>query len=193
MQHSEHSKMNPNNLELAKAFPFFLRSEVDTVLNNIDLDSELSPLGSYSVLVLNELLEIPYRIYTNDKNISPDIELTVIQRGILDCIYSRHHNGFVRARCLSNIMKLEHAWVVPYVISLVGEYVVEILDIIHQNMEDLDKTKYREFLKSNPEFYQKTKQRVFSYWDCYYRGKYPKRENYVGVRILEFFDGVLNS
>ncbi len=28
---------------------------------------------------------------------------------------------------------------------------------------------YKEFLKANPDFYEKTRQRAFSYWDCYYR------------------------
>ncbi len=51
---------------------------------------------------------------------------------------------------------------------------------------NLDRDLYREFLKENSHFFALTKQRVISYWDCYYRT--TDKEEYVGFVILNLFE-----
>jgi hypothetical protein len=71
------------------------------------------------------------------------------------------------------------------VVQLVGEYAIEIIDVIHEHLNLLDRPLYREFLQANPEFFTQTGQRVLSYWDRYHR-VHP-RDEYGGFKVLEFF------
>lgn len=76
----------------------------------------------------------------------------------------------VGQKYLARIIPLAHAWIPPFVVQLLGEYVIEIIQLIERNLGSLDVNLYAQFLKSNPEFLALTEQRVMSYWDCYYRG-----------------------
>jgi len=99
-----------------------------------------------------------------------------VHEELLNCLFSRHHDGYVRERCLKNVIGSSNTWVVPYVIKLTGEYVIEILNVIYQHLPFLNHEIYRDFLRNNPQFYTLTKCRVMSYWDCYYRWQHLKRE-----------------
>ena len=79
-----------------------------------------------------------------------------------------------------------HEWIPTFVVQLVGEYVVEILQVVSRNLDHLDPPLYRRFLRANPEFFARTKQRVISYWDCYYR--WQRRTDYVGFQIITFLE-----
>jgi len=74
----------------------------------------------------------------------------------------------------------------PFVLKLLGEYVVEILFAIQSNVSALDASIYRRFVKENPEFMEKTRQRMISYWDCYYRRDY-RRDEYIGLKLFSHF------
>ena len=80
--------------------------------------------------------------------------------------------------------------VAPYIIQLIGEYVVEILQIVRHHLKELDREIYSDFLAANGEYYEKTRQRVRSYWNCYYRWQYSKWDDYVGCEILHYFDNL---
>jgi hypothetical protein len=70
----------------------------------------------------------------------------------------------------------------------VGEYVVEILRVIQENLTYLEKSIYADFVRANPDFLNLTEQRVASYWDCYYRS--IKKEAYPGFLILDFLKSI---
>jgi hypothetical protein len=126
--------------------------------------------------------------------------LTEMQQNIIDCFYTRHCDGFIREQHLKKIILLNHEWVVPYVIQLIGEYVIEILNVIYQNMNSLNLVLYKDFLEQNPKFYKLIQDRVQSYWNEYYRSnhgstdilKYAK-EDYVGFKILDIFEAQIKK
>jgi hypothetical protein len=76
--------------------------------------------------------------------------------------------------------------VVPFVVQLVGEYVVEILESIRHHLSDLTSKRstqrlaYGDFIARNPGFFARTEHRVVSYWACYHRGKFPDFGTYPG-------------
>jgi hypothetical protein len=98
---------------------------------------------------------------------------------ILHCLYSRHGDGMVRQRHLEQIIPSGEPWVVPFVVQLVGEYVLEILQAIRNGVPDLatpgsaPRLLYGEFVARNPSFFARTERRVVSYWSCYHRHQYP--------------------
>jgi hypothetical protein len=95
------------------------------------------------------------------------------------CLYSRHGDGMVRQRHLGQIIRAGEPWVVPFVVQLVGEYVLEILEAIRRDVPDLaapgsaQRLLYGEFVARNLSFFARTERRVVSYWSCYHRHQYP--------------------
>jgi hypothetical protein len=147
--------------------------------------------NSFTVRVNNESVSIPYRVYHNPASIKTN-ELSGLQESLVDCILSRNHDGFVRQEYLARIVSSNYAWVPPFVIQLLGEYVVEILRVIEANLGNLDKALYAQFLRANLEFLALTEQRVISYWDCYYRFS-CRKEDYPGFRALHFFKQLVRN
>lgn len=150
----------------------------------------LEPARSFAVRVEGEDVEIPYRIYNPEPPRRRTDALVGTRRDVLASLYTRHHDGHVRQRQLRRIVHLTHAWVAPFVVQLIGEYVVEILLDIQEALRELDvedspqRHQYGTFVADNPAFVDLTAQRVLSYWNCYYRYAYPEREDYPGFSLI---------
>ena len=113
-----------------------------------------------------------------------------LERDVYACLYTRHHNGYVRQRHLRSIVGISHPWVVPFVVQLIGEYVLEIVADIREGLSDLDvpgssqRAQYAVFVAANPGFLDLTSSRVVSYWNCYYRFEYPQLSEYPGFQLI---------
>jgi hypothetical protein len=173
------------NRVLVSAFPSGVRKEALAAIAVLQDSPEFS--SSFSVRVAGENLSIPERIYHDPRAnaSSPSLE-----REMLDCVFTRHANGYVRQERLIRIVESNNIWIPPFVLQLAGEYVIEIIRLIEQALPHLDSAVYKEFVRNNPEFIFVTKQRISSYWDCYYRS--VKREEYPGFHILSFLEDLKN-
>jgi hypothetical protein len=177
------SAMNSSHSDLLTAFPAALRDDASASIAALP-DAPPSS-HTFSVVIGCEPVTIPYRIYHDPASIDGE-GLTRTQEVLLACLLTRHYSGFVREENLMRILDSNHECVPPFVVQLVGEYVVEIIDVILGNIHRLDADVYRAFLIRNPAFYQVTKDRVTSYWNCYYRDQ--QKEDYAGFNVLEVFD-----
>ena len=145
----------------------------------------LAPADPFTVDVRGETVSIPTRIYHPEP--TADVELTGTQRLVLHCLYSRHHDGKVRQRHVEQILVSSEPWVVPFVVQLLGEYVLEIVLSIAKGLPAHSAQLYGEFIVANPAFFARTQRRVVSYWDCYYRRQYPVFRSYPGCVLAEAF------
>lgn len=136
------------------------------------------------VRVGEEALLIPYRIYPLGYEDAFD-QLPETQSTWYSCLLTRHHDGHVRQRHLERILSVHELWVVPFVIQLTGEYVIQILQTIEAHLPSLDPALYGRFILDNQAYFQTTEARMISYWDCYYRGMYKYPSEYVGFRVLD--------
>ncbi|MET7977334.1 hypothetical protein ABZW44_30820 [Streptomyces mirabilis] len=187
---------DPSNVThvLVAAFPARLAGAVQSVLAVMP-DARLAPAESFKVVeVQGETVAIPYRIYNEEPDTGgSERPLTETQQVILHCLYSRHSDGRVRQRHLEKIMASSEPWVVPFVVQLASEYVLEILDTIGLGVPGLaapgsaDRRRYGEFIERNPDFFARTERRVVSYWSCYYRWKYEVFGTYPGSALMEAF------
>jgi hypothetical protein len=174
--------------ELASAFPVAFRDNARLAISTFPATRILC--GSFSVKVAAEVVKLPTRIHNDPALISLEY-LTDPQKEFGDCLLTRHTDGFVRERHLARILNSKNGWVPPFVVQLVGEYVIEILRLIQQNVKNLDSALYAGFLRANPEFIETIERRVASYWNCYYRDQ--KREEYVGFQLTKFFRSLLRN
>jgi hypothetical protein len=166
---------------LLKAFPSALSGDVGAALGLVP-EAEYAPVGSIGpVDVAGERVEIPSRVYFGEP--ADAARLTECQKKVLACIYTRHHNGFVRQLWLERLLPAEDPWVVPFVVQLLGEYVIQIVDVLWAHRAELQSASYQRFVAENQQYIMLTRERMISYWDCYYRRLYPRLSEYVGTRV----------
>ncbi|WP_182904049.1 hypothetical protein [Microbispora sp. H10830] len=84
-------------------------------------------MGSFRATVGDDRVTVPERIYNPEVSPEKLDGLTPLQQTILHCLYTRHHDGIVRQRHLTQIIGSLEPWALPYVVHLVGEYVLEIV------------------------------------------------------------------
>lgn len=157
------------------AFPAGMRDQARLAAEML-ADAELSPTA-FSVIVNGERVTIPERLYLAAPR-TPDPA-----NGVVAALLTRHHDGFVRERAVRRLLEEPQAWPVPFLLRLVGEYVVEIVDRIDNDFRRLDQAAWGGFVAANPDFVKLTDARVASYWNCYYRQ--ISRSDYVGFRLME--------
>lgn len=83
-------------------------------------------------------------------------------------------------------------WAAPFIVALIGEYVIEILDDIHAALTRNNIQVLAAFTNHNPAYWSVTKSRVTSYWNEYYQaiwiadqGRAEFRQEHVGFRLIE--------
>lgn len=183
---------------LLNAFPRKLKKDVESVLDILPFalnDIKLSDGRIHKVVNLihpdfqtivleGENLSIPNRLYLNEPELEKEHKLTNNQKAILNCIYLRHHNGYVRQSRLEKINSNEY-WITPFTFKLLGEYILEILEVLDEQLDNNKLENYKRFAIENPKYYQQTESRMISYWNEYYRRRFPKFRLYLGRIIFD--------
>lgn len=180
------------DLLIQQAFPLNVTEEVKTIFKQVSIQTIHKTSHFFAVTIDGAALKIPYRIYYDDSALSHLTGLIQVQQDIVNCIFSRHYNGFVRQKCISKVITSNYSWTIPFIVQAVGEYVIEILQDINDKINLIDKTNLRNFLLDNKEFYKLTQNRVASYWNYNYRLQFPNKADYVGFKILKHFDKIIS-
>ncbi len=172
---------------MVNAFPQSLKKDVESVSNFLsDKNFDIHPTVEQGIILDGEKLTIPGRVYFDKPNDVVASSLTKIQQIILDCIYLRHHNGFVRQERLEKLKNIDEYFVTPFIFQLLGEYVVEILEVINSQVTESKLKNFAKFVNENPKYWMQTESRMVSYWNEYYRRPtYPKIKDYVGYEIMK--------
>ena len=170
---------------ILNSFPKELSQDVNAVINIIPYEKFTSRILlrkiKINILLNGEKINIPYRIYFDEpKDI---IELNSNQEIILNCLYSRHHNGFIRQKCIEKLLENKNYWITPFFVQLFGEYIYKMMEIfnvyLNKNMDNCIK-----FFSENNNYWKKIESKVSSYWDAYYRKECPKYNKYLGKEII---------
>ena len=179
-------------LRIRHSFPAAVWPDLDVAffyLNPLYGDPAWSvSLGSIGPVILNgEQLSIPYRVYLLKPEPDHISTLTNIQQLILSAVLSRSSNGFVREKCVRELLQSDEPWIPPFVLQLLGEYVLPIIRVVEEHSAVLKRREYCRFVIENPAFFQLLKQRIASYWNCYYRAMFPRLRDYPAFQIAESF------
>jgi hypothetical protein len=161
-------------------FPAALQPAALDLLHTLSA-AELAPaMREFTVLVQGEKLSAPYRVYYEPRNLRSAIAgSTGNSRMLALCLGTRHWDGYIREECVRELVAVGRPWVVPFVVQLIGEYVVEIVEAAAVTViSDASSAQFTEFARENPAFMATTRRRVVSYWDCYYRSRFPTLQSY---------------
>lgn len=164
------------------AFPTSLTNEVNSLLDKLNWTTENKSTECFYINFEGQTIKIPYRIYYEEPL---QHNLTQTETFLLDCIFTRHHNGYIREKRLRRIITADNYLATPFIAQLLGEYVIVILDVIKENLSSNKLDNLIRLKTDNPKFFKLTEKRIQSYWDCYYKWTAPKKTDYVGFQILK--------
>jgi hypothetical protein len=188
-QHSE---------SLARAFPARLAPSVTGVVQSLPAahrgpSRPVTASNSRAwtgLVVAGEPVVIPYRIYNPASPPHLARGLSRTEQVITAAIYSRHDDGLVRQRALGTLLDCDEPWTAPFIVQLLGEYVIQIC----ADIETFTRTalaarpamqaSLSDFLTQNPRFAELTRQRAISYWSCYYRALHASLDTYPALVAL---------
>lgn len=183
--------------QLLRAFPSTAWSDVQPAVDLVP-PADYSPVGQITesnnadwpaITLGGEMLEIPDRIY-NDFPARAITRLAPASRVAAGCIYSRHHDGHTRQQALHLALSHDVEWSAPFVVQLLGEYIVEICMDIERFLADAPAARprtirgLRHFTESNSDFMALTRDRAASYWSEYHRADYATADDYPAIRAL---------
>ena len=173
------------------AFPVELQAIASELLPALAVGEQWPAQQGFVVQIHSQPLSAPSRVYYSPSCLRSVISNSVSENKIFAlCLGSCHWNGFVREECVRELLKFDRPWVAPFIIQLLGEYVVEIVRVIAARLPYVNTAIYREFVRENPAFLATTKRRAISYWDCYYRNQYSRLQDYPGVIAIKQIEGM---
>ncbi len=105
---------------------------------------------------------------------------------------TRSSDGFERQRATRDLLADLRPWGAPFIVALIGEYIVEILDDIEAALTPELARTLGAFVVGNEAYWNTTKRRITSYWNAYYRarwlnehGRAERRDEFVGFRLIQ--------
>lgn len=143
-----------------------------------------SSVRRIKVMVNGAVVHIPERLHFTEKRNLTSRESSVLEH-MMHCLRTRSTDGYQRQEALRHILPLKEPWVIPFVVLLAGEYVVEIIDEAVKAFLVLDRAAYGAFFRENSSLMRLLDARASSYWDCYYRHAFRDRRQYPGIRFLD--------
>lgn len=129
-------------------------------------------------------IQFPSRVYYAHEDVRAACRVPGVTAQVGLCLGTRHHDGYVREECIRRLLPTGEPWVVPFVLQLLGEYVVEIVDYIDGALSDPALAHYAGFARENPLYMRRLSQQATSYWNEYHRRAYPKQHTYPALRVL---------
>jgi len=178
----------PPPVDPALAFPAALRDCAARVAAGLAAGELHPPRYHFALKVGGETLAIPTRVYYVPERVAQAIAAPGTDGLIALCLGTRHHDGFLRERCLRRLLDERRDWIVPFVVQLVGEYVAEIVQLIEDALPRLDAPAYGRFLLENPRYFATTERRVVSYGYAY-----PDCRENAGRRVIAAFKRMRDS
>jgi len=159
----------------------------------LDLPAGIAPKFPFPAISAPEPFTIPERVYSPVPSRLRMASLTDSESSITACWFTRHHDGFVRERFFGSLTTFDSVWTVAYAVALSSDYVIEIIRSIWERRSLFDVSILGGFLRDNPLFYRRTRSKIISYWNCYYRHSFPRFTDYTGGHILNFFDECISN
>jgi hypothetical protein len=187
-------KIENDIVKITRCFPAELEDQVRKVTGLLSMEkSGYIHAASYSVKFHGEKLEFPNRVYFNEPTNTLEKHLNEEEQTILNCIFLRHHNGYIRQRRMEKLIHNKQHYIVPFTFQLLGECVKEILMVVDEHINEKTMHEYISFVSENKKYVEQTENRMISYWDLYYRKEYPKRKRYIGQHIFDRIHKELKS
>ena len=169
---------------IEKSFPSYLQKDATKIADFLQQNApkDFKTIGAEAVCLKGEFLELPQRVYFGEYNTQ---SLTLVQEQMLNCLYLCHCNGHLREHYLRELLIVKENFTLPFIAKLFGDYVIEIVKVLHSELPDVTRDKLRDFFQANPLYKKRIESRIASYWDLFYQNTYPDLKKYVGYQLFK--------
>lgn len=175
-------------------FPAALQPDWLALQASLFASEQISAKRGIETEVHGERLVFPYRIYCHRTDIDTALTHSSGDARVLAlCMGTRHCDGYVREECLRQLIAIDRSWATPFIVQLLGEYVIEIVELIASSIPQLNAGQLGRFADDNPVFMAKTRRRAVSYWSCYHRARFSKLERYPAIAALDAIERMARS
>ncbi len=167
---------------LVQAFLLSLREEAQVAASVVvQLTTASQWTEQVGLFVKGEEVLLPSRLrfVTDRDSLQPGSNQWLMVR----CLQSRSNDGFQRQRAARDLLTDLRPWTAPFIVTLIGEYIAEILIDIDAALTPHSVAVLAEFIAANPAFWETSKRRVQSYFNVYHQRVYS-RPDYAGFRLI---------
>jgi hypothetical protein len=180
--------------ELAAAFPFEHQAIASSAAEAaVRMLADKQWTERFAVTVNGQQILIPARLrFATDHSALTEKDAPWI---FVRALQTRSFDGYERQRVARDLLANFPAWGAPFIVALIGEYIVEILaDVAAAMTPEIEHT-LGTFIANNIPYWETTKRRVASYWNLYYRDTASSdcrtaftRREYVGFQLVDRLD-----
>ena len=169
---------------IEKSFPSYLQKDATKIADFLQQNApkDFKTIGTETVCLNGEFLELPQRVYFGEYNTQ---SLTLVQEQMLNCLYLCHCNGHLREYYLRKVLEVKEDFILPFIAKLFGDYVIEILELLHYKLPNDTCDKLRDFFQANPLYKRRIQSRIASYWDLSYRNAQSDFKKYIGYQLFQ--------
>ena len=169
---------------IQSAFPSYLQKEATKIADFLQQNDpkDFKIIGTEIVYLNGEALELPQRVYFGEYNTQ---NLTLVQEQMLNCLYLYHCNGHLREHYLRESLIVKENFTLSFIAKLLGDYVIEIVKVLHSELPNDTRDKLRDFFRANPLYQKCVESRIVSYWDLFYRNVYPNFKKYISYQLFQ--------
>lgn len=169
-------------MDLTAAFPAKVASDASLAAKTVE--TMLHPrqvTEVFAVLSCGEPVRIPARLHfaTEALTLEPGTSAWLMARAL----QSRSNDGYQRQRAARDLLANLRPWTAPFIMALLGEYIVEILVDIEAGLTPESAAILAACIRENPAYWDLIKRRIMSYWHVYHRLAYS-RTGYPGFRMI---------
>lgn len=182
-----------NNVKVVKSwFPSKYSDDIDGIFNLLEYDKHAYHSDAIPICTGEEIIFLPCRIYYHEILDEQLVKLNETQKRLIYTLYTRHNNGFLREKYLRKIFEDNSneldTYMIPYIIALSSEYVVEIIEVILRNIKLIKRDRLSKFIACNSKYILTIEGRISSYWGEYYQN-IPKKD-YCGYKLQRLYKEV---
>lgn len=179
-------------MSIIKGFPKYLKSDVRVVLSHIG--KMKYDKKSITYIIEGQSINMPISIFNLEVPADNLRELTKRQRLILHCVYSRHHDGYIREKHMKNILASDYEeWAIPYIVKISEEHVVEIVQLVYDQLRESDISRIRQFCANNVVPFATGYNRMVNFWNERHRWNHYHFKYYVGKKLFKQVYGYRRS
>lgn len=166
---------------LESTLPSYLNADLRAVLARLPPSRWSGQHEGEPVFIEGESVRLLSRFYSPEPTDADIEDMTKRQRQVLACLYSWHHDGYVRERWMTDL-RGDQPWLPLFMLRLVGDYVEPIWERALAEIDAIPRERYVAFSNENPAFMSATRDRIVSYHR--YVGRF--RRNFIDNPAYKF-------
>jgi len=171
------------DFDATRAFPAEVSADNIKLIERIAASSFLNIWQEPDVVLYQGTeLALPYRVYYTVDVV--DRAMSIVSDGavVAACLGSRSNDGYLRQRSVELLVSQPRPWSVPYMVEALGDYVVQILEVMDGRLPKSLEPAFGEYLVANQDRFLRLSRRCVSYSTEYYRR--TSWNSYPGSRVI---------